>query len=239
MKYTICGFQQDELVALGFDSNDAVMLRWVVDFFNTDKMAVKIHEDRIFFWVNYKTVIEELPISGISNKEIVARRFDKWAQAGLVKKLLVKGMDEFSSNGRKGSRSGTFTYFSFDSEALSILLGDRLKSRALTTPERAGVYPKVEPGSTSKSEMGLPEGRTKDPSPKNSSPKNNSIRGGVGEIIHQDGEWVFYSDQTATYNNEPTKYNWDSLPRSLPYEVMAWRDARILESQTNRGGRNP
>ena len=231
MRYTICLFQQDELVALGLDSSDAVMLRWVVDFFATDKMAVKIHEDRIFFWVNYKTVIEELPILGITNKEIIARRFDKWEKVGLVKKLLVKGVDEYSSNGRKGTRSGTFTYFSFDSDILSVLLGDRLKSRPLTTPDADGVYSKVEPGSTPKSSGGLPKGRDKDPALKNSTTKNHSASAQAGEIIFSDGSWTYYADETARYEDEPTVYRWDSMPRSIPWEVQQWRDDKYKQGR--------
>ena len=227
MKYTICGFQQSEMINLGFDSNDAILLRWVVDFFNTEKMTLKVQDDRVYFWVNYKTVTEELPILRITNTEIIARRFAKWESAGLIKKLLVKGADEFISNGRKGKRSGTFTYFTFDSDMLAVLLGDRLKSRALSEPSAAGVDFKVDPASTLGSGRDRLSGRPIDTSPKDSSAKDHSASAQSGEIIFSDDTWTYYSDGTAMLSDGSAKSISSML--NVPMEVMAWLDNQAIQ----------
>ena len=71
MKYTIEGFNQVELVKMGLNSNDAIILRWFVDFYATSKMAiVKNETGQEFKWVKYQAVIDDLPILGITNKSI-------------------------------------------------------------------------------------------------------------------------------------------------------------------------
>lgn len=220
MKYTVCGFQQDILVKYKFDSSDANILRWIIDFYTTGKMCHKIIDHRIYFWVNYKSIMEALPILGISNPEMIARRFTKWEKVGLIKKLIVKGKDEFSINGRAGKRNGTFTYFSFDMEKMTVLMGGLPESRALCEPSDL----EVEQGSTVESDGGLPKGRTKDSSIINTSNKNNSNT--AQKVIFSNGGWEFYENETARYTDDPVLYSWDRMPISLPIEIMKIQDDR-------------
>lgn len=37
MKYNIEGFNQEKLVEMGLNSDDAIILRWFVDFYSTQK----------------------------------------------------------------------------------------------------------------------------------------------------------------------------------------------------------
>lgn len=111
MKFTIEGFQQQALLDMKLDCIDSVILRYVVDFYSTGQMYHKIIDNKVFFWLNYSTVINEIPIIGISKPRYLAARFDKYVECGLMEKVFVKGQDEYLNNGKKLSRRGSFTYF--------------------------------------------------------------------------------------------------------------------------------
>jgi len=74
MRYTILGFNQVKAYKLGITCKELVFLRWFVDFMATLKMRYIIQEEKTYFWVDYKTVMEELPILRISHK-VALRRF--------------------------------------------------------------------------------------------------------------------------------------------------------------------
>lgn len=84
MKYTIEGFNQQVLIDYGLDGHDAIILRYVVDFWHSDKMIKVIHENKEFLWINYKAVIEALPCIGIKSKIALSRRFKKYIDCGLM-----------------------------------------------------------------------------------------------------------------------------------------------------------
>lgn len=81
MKYTVNGFDQEKMIEFGMDNTDADILRWFIDFKDTGKMAYKIREDdpdkNPYFWIQYKSIIADLPILRIKNKEVIARRLKK------------------------------------------------------------------------------------------------------------------------------------------------------------------
>ena len=88
MKYTIEGFNQEVLVSMKLDAADAIILRYIVDFYSTGKM-VKVEADgKQYFWIKYGAVIEQVPIIGIKSKVALARRFDKYVACGLMEKVL-------------------------------------------------------------------------------------------------------------------------------------------------------
>lgn len=80
MKYTIEGLCQQKLIDLGLDNTDALIIRWFLDFKATDQM-VKVKE---YLWVKYDAIIKDLPCIGISNKEVMARRFKKYINVGIM-----------------------------------------------------------------------------------------------------------------------------------------------------------
>ncbi|MDB8790391.1 hypothetical protein PN398_06640 [Romboutsia sp. 1001216sp1] len=64
MKYTIEGFNQRNAISMGLNSEDLVLLRWFVDFKNTNDMK-KIYLNEVNdmgYWVSYSYLIQELPI---------------------------------------------------------------------------------------------------------------------------------------------------------------------------------
>ena len=89
MKYTIEGFSQEYASTLRDEKNridctDLVILRWFVDFQATGRMEfVDIGKDR-FFWVNYKALLDDMPILSIS-KRALYDRLQKMVKFGLLK----------------------------------------------------------------------------------------------------------------------------------------------------------
>ena len=81
MKYTIEGFNQIEVIKLGnLDIVDLVILRWIVDF--EPKMTKKEIDNEIYFWVNYHSLLEALPILNIK-KLALYRRLEKMCDADM------------------------------------------------------------------------------------------------------------------------------------------------------------
>ena len=92
MKLEIMGFSQQGLMDLGLDNDDAVLLRWFIDYQGTKRMkTIPNPEDgKIYFWVNYKKLCEDLPIITQSDRWM-ARRFDKLVASGVLAKYSSTG----------------------------------------------------------------------------------------------------------------------------------------------------
>lgn len=219
MKYTIMGFQQSELIKHRLDTVDATILRYIVDFFATGKMYHRMDDDgRIFFWVSYQSVIDELPILGISSAQVLGRRFKRWEDIGLVTKMVIKGQDRYSQKGTKGIRHGTFTYFTFNADFLARLIEGGLDSNV--RPSAGGPDAKVQPGRPETSSGAGSKHPTKDPSSTDSfSTDHSSMLAGDGiAFTHED--WVFYADGTARYKNDSREHRVDRLPFRPSFDLM-------------------
>jgi DNA-binding Lrp family transcriptional regulator len=95
MKYNIEGFSQKRLIELGLDCIDAHLLRWFIDFQNTEKMKTIIHEEKTWYWVSYSGVLKDLPILNIERRT-VQRRFLKLVKAGILFRYTYKVGGSFS-----------------------------------------------------------------------------------------------------------------------------------------------
>ena len=146
MKYTIEGFSQVESVRIGLDVKDLVLLRWIVDFYNTGCMSIHLFEGVPFFWINYQYVLRELPVLGISSKDVLARRMKRMAKIGLLEARV------FESAGHR-------TYFRFKKAALRGLLSNTEAQGWLFDSNEGGSDSKVGRVPTQKSDSILPKSR--------------------------------------------------------------------------------
>lgn len=106
MKYTIEGFNQKEVLELGnLDVIDLVILRWIVDF--EPKMAKKEIDGEIYFWVNYQSLLEALPILNIK-KRMLCYRLEKMCDADILKHKNVKD-------------KGNYSYYSFGKNYIKLM----------------------------------------------------------------------------------------------------------------------
>lgn len=83
MKYSVEGFDQQAAVKLGLNAESLVILRWFLDFWRSGKMKLWESDGKLFAWVSYEYLQEELPIIRGSKKTIAAK-FDKLCTAGVL-----------------------------------------------------------------------------------------------------------------------------------------------------------
>lgn len=131
MKYSILGFNQEKIlsirkivtkndkeVEIKLDVTDLLILQDIADFMNRNKVIKHTIDDKIYFSMQYQTILEDLPILTIQ-KQALADRIDKMSILGLLEKKVIK------------NQCGTFTAFRL-SEQYENLLYSRTSSQ--TTP---------------------------------------------------------------------------------------------------------
>lgn len=155
MRYNIEGFDQQKAINFGLDLIDLSLLRWFVDFTTSPKMKKMIVNDKIYYWINYKHVIEEMPILGLQ-KVAIARRFKKMADNDVL--IHITDRD-----------GGTYSYFGF---------GKNLSGMIFKVD---GCTQKSEGGSTLEYEGVVLESANKDSSTSDPSIKKDSIIGASPE----------------------------------------------------------
>lgn len=111
MKYSILGFSQKAVIALQrreeidgkevilkLDVDDLLILNVIAEMHARKSIKKVIIEDKTFCWINYNTILSDLPILDICKRRLV-QRLDKMEKLGLIEKIVEK---------EKGV--GTFTY---------------------------------------------------------------------------------------------------------------------------------
>lgn len=96
MKFSIHGFYQPRAVELGLTNDDLLVLRWFVDFAGTNKMKTIIESDGIYYWINYATILEDLPVLNISKVTLKRKHFDKLCETQVLKHKHIKQGGSFS-----------------------------------------------------------------------------------------------------------------------------------------------
>lgn len=97
MKYNLQGFSQEVASELNIDGIDLYLLRWFVDFKDTNQMDTKIIDGEVYYWIYHKKVSEDMPILHLQ-KTAIYRRLKKLCKAQIFKKTVVR-------------ERGTFTYY--------------------------------------------------------------------------------------------------------------------------------
>ncbi len=130
MKNTIHGFNQKEAIRLKLDCEDLLILNWLSVFSHTDRMTFKEINGELYYWINYRTLMDDLPILSIS-KDRVYRKLKKMCDAKVLKHHTVK-------------INGTYSYYGF---------GKAFK--ALISEDSSGGYGKNTVGGTVKKPEGV------------------------------------------------------------------------------------
>lgn len=84
MKFTMSGFNQRKLIEFGLDLKDAALLRYFVDFKDTNSMSMIIIDNKPYYWVKYEHLKEDLPILGINSNVVLRRRLKKLEECGVL-----------------------------------------------------------------------------------------------------------------------------------------------------------
>jgi len=151
MRYTLYGFSQQIAVEYGLDHNDLLILRWFIDFKDTNDMVHEVINGEIYYWIKYKKIFEDLPILNIKSKDVIRRRLKKLVDKKILTHYTKKNM-------------GTFSFYGVGQNYLKLIStdwGTTLKSGG-TTLKSEGTTQKSEPydskvggGTTQKSEQNI------------------------------------------------------------------------------------
>lgn len=141
MKYTIEGFSQEVALSLikevkeetsgsertqilKLDVIDLMLLRWFVDFY--PKMKKKIIKETQYAWVNYQSIVEDLPLLSIEKKQVY-RRFKKMCELEILTHYHDKD-------------GGSFSYYGFGEMYASLIETPTLGHQS-PTPRTSKSYP--------------------------------------------------------------------------------------------------
>lgn len=117
MKFTVMGFNQQAILDINessshkLDVTDLLLLRWLVDFSQTEKMTKVVENNQTYYWVNYQAVLDDLPVLKIGRR-MLAARLQKMVDAGILKSSLKR-------NG------GTFTLYGFGDKYEMLISDDK------------------------------------------------------------------------------------------------------------------
>jgi hypothetical protein len=98
LRFSILGFAQERVInvrakvgerELRLDITDLLLLNQIADFPNRNHVMKIINNDKIFFWMSYSEILEELPILNLK-KQALRDRFDKLVALGLLEKTTNK-----------------------------------------------------------------------------------------------------------------------------------------------------
>lgn len=96
MKFSIHGFYQPRAVELGLTNDDLLVLRWFVDFAGTNKMKTVLEADGIYYWINYATLLDDLPVLRITKDTLKRKHFDKLTKTNVLRHKHIKQGGSFS-----------------------------------------------------------------------------------------------------------------------------------------------
>lgn len=109
MKYTIEGFNQEKAIEYGLNVSHLVILRWIVDF--SPKMSKEIIDSETYYWVNYKAMLEDIPILNIK-KRALEYKLGQLVKAGVLIHQTIK-------------RGGTYSYYGFGENYIYLISKQR------------------------------------------------------------------------------------------------------------------
>lgn len=98
MKYTIHGFQQEKLIEMGLDNDDALILAVIKEMYSSKKMEYKIIDGERFVWINQKHLLKQIPIVGSESN--LKKKIKKFDDMKLIERKLIREKD-----GAKGTYS--------------------------------------------------------------------------------------------------------------------------------------
>lgn len=168
MKFTILGFSQRKLIEYKISLDEALILRYFVDFKDSGSMVKEYIDNDLYYWVNYESLKKELPILDIS-KDRVYRRLKNLVDIGILKHKTKK-------------QGGTYSFYAIGTRY------SELVSDSVEIPESTVKIPEGYGKNTGPGTVKIPEGYgenngTKYPSIKDTSINNPSIKDTYKEII--------------------------------------------------------
>ena len=130
MRFQIHRLQQEALIELGLNVEDALLLDWLLNWKDGNSMERIVVGDDVAYWVNYSKVIEELPIlfkktNGFESEEEAEKA--KRANTTKVARMLKGNLSKVLTRHEKKVQGKTKVYISFNREAVDFLVNNNNK----------------------------------------------------------------------------------------------------------------
>jgi hypothetical protein len=124
MRYQIFRLQQEALVNLDLNTEEALLLDWLLNWKDGESMERIVVGDDLAYWVNYSTVVSELPILFNKPKSNSTEDIEKAKKANTAKvaRMLKGSLSKVLTRHEKKVQGKTKIYISFDRTMLDILL---------------------------------------------------------------------------------------------------------------------
>ena len=197
MRYQIHRLQQEALVELGLNTEDALLLDWMLNWKDGNSMErIVVNNNDVAYWVNYSKVVEELPILFKKTKgfnSVEEEEKAKKANTTKVARMLKGNLSKVLTRHEKKVQGKTKVYISFNREMIDYLVNNENKKASTVPPVKAKEdYDKSKFKNSSNS---IPQNTKKDTKKEN---KNNTGKGA-----------------SANVNNTFMKYEADELEKLL------------------------
>ena len=132
MRYQIHRLQQEALIELGLNTEDALLLDWMLNWKDGNSMErIIVNNNDVAYWVNYSKVIEELPILFKKTKgfnSVEEEEKAKKANTTKVARMLKGNLSKVLSRHEKKVQGKTKIYISFNREMLDYLINRKEKA---------------------------------------------------------------------------------------------------------------
>ena len=129
MRYQIFRLQQEALVNLDLNTEEALLLDWLLNWKDGESMERIVVGDDLAYWVNYSTVVSELPILFNKPKSNSIEDIEKAKKSNVAKvaRMLKGNLSKVLTRHEKKVQGKTKIYISFDRTMLDILLNHESK----------------------------------------------------------------------------------------------------------------
>ena len=97
MQNIILGFKQDKAIELGLHLDDLIILRYLTDFY--PKMIKITDNKKIYFWVDYKYLLQCLPILYKNSQNLNKSNFDRLVKKDVLIKKQILNPKELNRRG--------------------------------------------------------------------------------------------------------------------------------------------
>ena len=217
MRYQIHRLQQEALIELGLNVEDALLLDWMLNWKDGNSMERIVVGNDVAYWVNYSKVIEELPILFKKTKGFASVEEEekaKKANTTKVARMLKGNLSKVLTRHEKKVQGKTKVYISFNRDMIDYLVNNENK--------KASTGGTVKATNTNKNNIDtniIPQNNKKYSS-KNKENKNNAGKGA-----------------SANVNNTFTNYSEDELEKMLlEKQAIKFKPKYNIETKYTKDG---
>ena len=127
MRYQIFRLQQEALLELGLNVEEALLLDWLLNWKDGSNMERIVIGDDLAYWVNYSKVIEELPILFKTPKSDSVEDIEKCKKANATKvaRMLKGNLSKVLTRHERKAQGKTKIYISINRDKLDMLLNNK------------------------------------------------------------------------------------------------------------------